>query len=272
VSDRVSTPAPADAVERWRKKPVEVRAEQFLAAGKATAAVRGMSLWPDADGFQPRDMSWGYVTTIHGQRAHVQHGDWIIDEGDGVHFYPCKPDIFAATYEPADSGPAPADAVDSGSALSWGIAALEVARECGRPADLTPAELDAVLERLRTPSGATDEALERLTTMADEMDGVSRIAAERRRQVEREGYDTAHDDTHNGEELARCAALYALPSYSRLLHQDGVPVGWPFDCCDWKPGDRIRELEKAGALIAAEIDRLLRLDGSARAASSEETK
>jgi hypothetical protein len=32
---------------------------------------------------------------------------------------------------------------------------------------------------------------------------------------------------------------------------------------NWKPtpGNRIRELEKAGALIAAEIDRLSRLEG-----------
>jgi hypothetical protein len=41
----------------------------------------------------------GTVTTIHGQDTRVTVGDWIIDEGDGEHFYPCKPDIFEATYE-----------------------------------------------------------------------------------------------------------------------------------------------------------------------------
>jgi hypothetical protein len=37
---------------------------------------------------------------------------------------------------------------------------------------------------------------------------------------------------------------------------------WPFTEHWWKPtpNNRIRELEKAGALIAAEIDRLLRLE------------
>jgi hypothetical protein len=41
-----------------------------------------------------------YVITIHGQRAYLDPGDWVITEPDGVHHYPCKPDIFAATYEP----------------------------------------------------------------------------------------------------------------------------------------------------------------------------
>ena len=43
-----------------------------------------------------------YVTTIHGQRAYLASGDWVITEVDGVHHYPCKPDIFAATYELAE--------------------------------------------------------------------------------------------------------------------------------------------------------------------------
>ena len=46
------------------------------------------------------EMEKCYVTTIHGDRAYLENGDWIIKEPDGVHFYPCKPDIFEATYEP----------------------------------------------------------------------------------------------------------------------------------------------------------------------------
>ena len=41
------------------------------------------------------------VVTIHGQETPVVVDDWIITEPDGVHHYPCKPDIFAARYEPA---------------------------------------------------------------------------------------------------------------------------------------------------------------------------
>lgn len=41
-----------------------------------------------------------YIETMHaGQRVFLEKGDWILPEPDGVHFYPCKPDIFAASYE-----------------------------------------------------------------------------------------------------------------------------------------------------------------------------
>jgi hypothetical protein len=41
-----------------------------------------------------------YIETIHhGQRVTVEEGDYIIPEPDGIHFYPCKPDIFDQTYE-----------------------------------------------------------------------------------------------------------------------------------------------------------------------------
>jgi hypothetical protein len=45
------------------------------------------------------------VTTTHGDIAVVRHGDWIIPDSKPGTFYPCKPDVFAATYEPigADS-------------------------------------------------------------------------------------------------------------------------------------------------------------------------
>lgn len=41
----------------------------------------------------------GIVTTIHEQITKVAIGDWIIVEPDGEHHYPCKSDIFEATYE-----------------------------------------------------------------------------------------------------------------------------------------------------------------------------
>lgn len=39
------------------------------------------------------------VTTTHGERAIVRHGDWIIPDSKPGTFYPCKPDVFEATYE-----------------------------------------------------------------------------------------------------------------------------------------------------------------------------
>lgn len=86
--------------------------------------------------------------------------------------------------------------------------------------------------------------------------GVDLIAAERRRQVEVEGYTAEHDDGHESA-LARAAACYAMPIRTALLpHEYGAPSAWPWTREFWKPtpGDRVRELVKAGALIAAAID------------------
>lgn len=90
--------------------------------------------------------------------------------------------------------------------------------------------------------------------------GVARIAKERLRHLAEEGY-TLEDDLHYAHgELAAAAACYASNPAHRPV---GDPPGaWPWSRAAWKPGSRttegrIRELEKAGALIAAEIDRLL---------------
>jgi hypothetical protein len=92
--------------------------------------------------------------------------------------------------------------------------------------------------------------------MLKKMNGVQLIYEERLRQVEAEDYTLGHDLTHKRGELAMAAATYAMPPDERIyIRRFPNPVTWP---ARWtfKPGDRIRELVKAGALIAAEIDRL----------------
>lgn len=86
--------------------------------------------------------------------------------------------------------------------------------------------------------------------------GVRAIARERHRQIEQEGWSAEHDDTHTDDNLAIAAACYALPVRARFL----LTNWWPWNSFWWKPtpDNRIRELEKAGALIAAEIERLER--------------
>jgi hypothetical protein len=85
--------------------------------------------------------------------------------------------------------------------------------------------------------------------------GIEMIAAERKRQIEGEGWSVERDLLWENGELAKAGAIYALP--------DGLKgsIKWPFEREWWKPSpdNRIRELEKAGALIAAEIDRLLKI-------------
>lgn len=89
--------------------------------------------------------------------------------------------------------------------------------------------------------------------------GIQLIQAERRRQRREEGWSLAHDRTHDADELARAAAVYALPPAYRatvVWDRSLSDLIWPrFWKAKYGP-DRIRELVKAGALIAAEIDRL----------------
>jgi hypothetical protein len=87
------------------------------------------------------------------------------------------------------------------------------------------------------------------------MTGAQRIAAERERQIFEEGYEPAHDKNHEDDALARAGAVYATPDDYRAQVKDLLwPISWPYKPT---PDDPIRELEKAGALIAAEIDRLI---------------
>ena len=44
----------------------------------------------------------GKIDTIHNGTGYLRSGDWAIRERDGIHWYPCAADIFAATYEPAE--------------------------------------------------------------------------------------------------------------------------------------------------------------------------
>jgi len=95
-------------------------------------------------------------------------------------------------------------------------------------------------------------------------DGAQLIAQERQRQIEKAGWTPEHDDEHDPGTLAQAGAVYASQVAVGLgleIAKDYVlfPQAWPFDMEWYKPSDPIRQLVKAGALIAAEIDRLQRL-------------
>lgn len=97
--------------------------------------------------------------------------------------------------------------------------------------------------------------------------GVGIIADERQRVLVEERFDPSRDARYTTEELSRAAMVYVCPPNMRNEYQfmmiDSACSIWPWPSAWYKPGDggvegRIRELAKAGQLIAAEIDRLLR--------------
>ena len=106
----------------------------------------------------------------------------------------------------------------------------------------------------------------------DAFRGLIRISSERKRQIRQKLWSPEYDQKrHQANQLSLAAACYAIPDYcrSRLGREPIFNQLWPWDRLWWKPANyeglsvkesalaRIRELEKAGALIAADIDRLL---------------
>ena len=91
---------------KYRKKPVVIEAIQWQCEGEVDNAEE-LAAWLKAVDHDPdlhliqvgRDLA---IKTLEGTMT-ARPGDWII-RGVAGELYPCKPDIFAATYEPVDEG------------------------------------------------------------------------------------------------------------------------------------------------------------------------
>ena len=105
------------------------------------------------------------------------------------------------------------------------------------------------------------------------------IHVERQRQIDVERWTPDHDDRHADDSLLIVAMMYyrhgaglTLPMHCRSSAIEGlaarrrrqgltvpvaqtVPIGWPWDVRFWKPKTPARDLERAGALCLAEIER-----------------
>ncbi len=81
---------------KFRKKPVEIEAWRFLGGGPfpdwLAEGVYAGKLW-----YQGGSEPYMTIETLEGERR-ANVGDWII-KGVKGEFYPCKPDIFEATYD-----------------------------------------------------------------------------------------------------------------------------------------------------------------------------
>ena len=82
---------------KFRKKPIVIDAEQFLLDTNVLPFRDQHVCCFGSDSAPDR---W-YVLTLEGPLT-ISDGDWII-RGIAGEFYPCKPDIFAATYEPVEA-------------------------------------------------------------------------------------------------------------------------------------------------------------------------
>jgi len=95
------TPPDGPVVTRFRKKPVVIEAMPVtLLAVHDVAAWCGGRVILITKPSDQTDMYFGIdIPTLEGTMR-ADAGDWII-RGIRGEFYPCKPDIFEATYDPA---------------------------------------------------------------------------------------------------------------------------------------------------------------------------
>lgn len=110
---------------KWRKKPVVIEAFQWTGGPEQAGepewivdAIKAGDVGIDSDGLN--------IVTLEGVLT-ASRGDWII-RGIKGELYPCKPDIFAATYEPADAPIIDLNAADFSDALMWLKEGRRVAR------------------------------------------------------------------------------------------------------------------------------------------------
>lgn len=116
---------------------------------------------------------------------------------------------------------------------------------------------------LRESSSAVAEIISRLRSGVSPVceDGALEIALEHQRQIAEEGYSPEHDEQYTRGELLDAAVAYiraidpADPGAN--ANTTVCEAYWPWaPTTTFKPKDVRRNLVRAGALIAAEIDRL----------------
>lgn len=108
--------------------------------------------------------------------------------------------------------------------------------------------------------------------------GIELIAEERQRQIEVKGYNKAHDENETSFQLSAAGAMYVAEAINKnwedhshyddlgpcarfqlrqMDEEDEWKEQWPWEDKDGRSkSDELTCLIKAGALIAAEIDRL----------------
>lgn len=168
-----------------------------------------------------------------------------------------------------------------------------IRENCGRVAE--PVDTRNLPNAFRSGGDCETGAAHGEQIVKAELHGIQMIATERVRQVAEKDYSAGHEDGHDGGELAMAAACYASPCSLYVFERDGDEElrfidPWPFDASEdlrakirrsltmpQRDGEglrltplawRIQLLAKAGALVAAEIDRLVRIGESSQ--NSEE--
>lgn len=87
-------------MSKFRKKPIVIEAVQINTHEDAKLTPGVCCGGPDCQSRGAPDDAWPHVHSLEGDHTWTA-GDWLITGVKGERYF-CKPDIFAATYEPAD--------------------------------------------------------------------------------------------------------------------------------------------------------------------------
>ena len=90
-----------EGVQRYRKRPVVIEAVRWTGSNSGQVAELAGDAWPGNVAPNPPGDDL-IIDTLEGEMR-CQPGDWLI-KGVAGEFYPCREDIFAATYEPVADG------------------------------------------------------------------------------------------------------------------------------------------------------------------------
>lgn len=107
-------------------------------------------------------------------------------------------------------------------------------------------------------------------TVKSMKNGIELIAEERQRQIDVEGYTKQHDSHHQASEFLSAVLAYVEAARAGVSYQESGNINeaeiymakrdkrifFPWGEANFKPTTDVRDLVKAGALIAAAIDRL----------------
>jgi len=139
----------------------------------------------------------------------------------------------------------------------WAVAGMPVTTA------IHAAFMESTGDRNKHPHALDSMARLALSFRPDASKATDDVLAERRRQIEAEGWTPEHDDLHHdGGNLAVAGAAYAINAadqmnpYSQGDGGNQQPSVWPWEPEWWKPKNPRRDLVRAAALLIAEIERL----------------
>ncbi|NJC38181.1 hypothetical protein GGR60_002735 [Xanthomonas arboricola] len=253
--------APIDVTDPWRGL---YRADRLRANGDGDLYHPDLPSWPD-----DREDALDKLVRAQGFDFQIVAGDFseeAVEDGDELHWQEMR--AWNPTAPEGDWRLAWKGDTEDGP-YAWFVRPLALRPDPEAAAAPLPFEqmhaqlLDMLGVQQHEDAAACIGSL-MLAKRSTDAFGVSRgcdaIAGERVRQIKGEGFSPERDRQYTAGELAQAAACYLGWEWTDAPDRDAFlamewPVGW---APKWfKPRDRCSDLVRAGALIAAEIDRLL---------------